>query len=63
MAYKIIRTATYEEQTGVEITAILDTAGELDALGTNWAPGSIAFVADSGLPTYVLNASGEWKET
>ena len=31
-------------------------------LGADFAPGSIAMVADKGVPSYMLNASGEWKE-
>lgn len=45
-----------------EITAILDSAADLDDLGTNYAPGSVAIVADRGAPTYMLNASKLWKE-
>lgn len=63
MAYKIIRTQTNDEQTGVEITAVLDSAADLTELGNSWAPGSVAVVADTGLPVYMMNASGEWKET
>ncbi len=72
MAYKIIRDNCNDEQVGHEIVAILDSAADLAALselkvpvcGRPYAaPGSLAIVADSGLPTYVLNASGEWKET
>jgi len=63
MAYKIIRTQTNDKQTGVEITAVLDSAADLAALGTGWAPGSMAVVADAGLPVYVMNASRQWKET
>lgn len=42
MAYKIIRSKFYQYQTGTEITAILDAASDLTALGTDYAPGSIA---------------------
>ena len=62
MAYKIIRSKFYQYQTGTEITAILDAASDLTVLGTDYAPGSIAIVADSGAATYMLNASGTWKE-
>lgn len=60
--YKIIRHRTNCEQGGSEITALLDSASDLSSVGTDWAPGSFAVIADKGLPTYVLNASGEWKE-
>lgn len=72
MAYKIIRDNCNDEQVGHEIVAILDSAADLEALselkvpvcGRRYAaPGSLAIVADKDLPTYVLNASGEWKET
>ncbi len=62
MAYKIIRTKTNEEQPGVEIEAILDAESDLEALGTDYAPGSVAMVADTGAPVYMMNASGQWKE-
>lgn len=63
MAYKIIRDMSELYQTGREITAVLDSDADLEDLiageGT-LAPGSIAIVADAGMPTYVLNASGAW---
>lgn len=61
MAYKIIRSMSDKHQTGEEITAILDSASDLNALGTEYAAGSVALVAASGVPAYMLNASGEWK--
>lgn len=62
MAYQIIRRDENKYQPGTEITAILDAAADLDSLGTTWSPGSVAIVADSGTPTYMLNASKVWKE-
>ena len=62
MAYKIIRDENNKYQMGREITAILDAVSDLDSLGTDYCPGSVAMVADSGAPVYMLNASGEWKE-
>ena len=44
------------------ITAVLDSSADLESLGTGYCAGSIAMVADKGVPTYMLNASGEWKE-
>lgn len=62
MAYKIIRDENNKYQMGREITAILDAVSDLDSLGTDYCPGSVAMVADSGAPVYMLNASGVWKE-
>ena len=62
MAYKIIRDENNKYQMGREITAILDAVSDLDSLGTDFCPGSVAMVADSGAPVYMLNASGAWKE-
>ena len=62
MAYKIIRDENNKYQMGREITAILDAVSDLDSLGTEFCPGSVAMVADSGAPVYMLNASGAWKE-
>ena len=61
MAYRIIREYKNQYQTGTEITAILDSTDDLTSLGSDYAPGSIAIVADSGVPSYMLNASLEWK--
>lgn len=66
MAYKIIRAKSNTYTSGREITAVLDTADDLYSLQVNesgMSPGSIAIVADAGLTSYVLNASGEWKST
>ena len=65
MAYSITKRTLVRYQNGheiVEITAVLDSVSDLASLGTDFAPGSIAMVADKGVPTYMLNASGEWKE-
>lgn len=62
MAYKIIRDENNKYQLGREIEAVLDSTADLDSLGTDYAPGSVAIVADKGAPAYMLNASGEWKE-
>lgn len=62
MAYKIIREYKNQYQTGTEITAVLDSTDDLTSLGNDYTPGSMAMVADSGLPTYMLNASLVWKE-
>lgn len=43
-----------------QVTIVCDAASDVADLPTGYAPGSIAVVADSGLPTYVLNASGTW---
>ena len=65
MAYKIIEqefVRRVNRKTIYRITAVLDSPSDLEALGTNYPPGSIAMVADVGVPTYMMNASGEWKE-
>lgn len=63
MAYNIIRLRNNEEQLGQEITAVLDSSADLAALGTGWAPGSKAIVADESGEVFMVNASGEWKKT
>lgn len=65
MAYKIIRDMSELHQTGREITAVLDSASDLQALIAaegELAPGSTAVVAAKGRPTYILNASGQWAD-
>lgn len=65
MAYSITKRTLVRYQDGheiVEITAVLDSVSDLAALGTDYAPGSIAMVADKGVPSYILNVSGQWKE-
>lgn len=67
MAYKIIdikmHNSDFKAGRGREIiTAVLDSSDDLVTLGTGYCAGSIAMVADKGVPSYMLNASGEWKE-
>ena len=65
MAYSITKRTLVRYHNGHEIdeiTAMLDSVSDLSSLGTDFAPGSIAMVADKGVPSYMLNASGEWKE-
>ena len=67
MAYRIIKVEIPEPRPGGEeyraiITAVLDSSDDLDALGTDYSPGSVAIVADKGVSSYMLNASGMWKE-
>lgn len=65
MAYSIIQSRLDRYQNGkqvIEISAVLDSIDDLASLGTDYAPGSVALVADKGAPVYMLNASGVWKE-
>ncbi len=62
MAFQLIRVRTNCEQGGSEITALCDSLSDLEQVGTDWAAGSFAVIADKGMPTYVLNASKQWKE-
>ena len=64
MAWKI----TNRETKGVDgdvaqVVIVCDTESDISDLPTTYAPGSIAVVADSGLPVYLLNASGTWADT
>lgn len=61
MAFKIIRSKNFH-QYGHEIVAILDSANDLEDLGSGFAPGSTAMVAAKDGPIYMVNASGEWEE-
>lgn len=65
MAYKIINYA-FPGVAGAKpiITAVLDDAASLEELKASgeYHPGSTAVVAASGLPAYMVNASGEWVE-
>ena len=61
MAWRI----TNRETKGVDgdvaqVVIVCDAEADVSDLPDTYAPGSIAVVADSGLPVYVLNASGEW---
>lgn len=64
MAYKIIKTEqSYLGKEGYPvITAVLDSADDLNELGNHYGAGSIAIVAIKNLVTYMMNASGEWSE-
>lgn len=64
MAYKIIRSQKNSFQSGREVMAVLDSEADLTSLSANegeLSPGSIAIIATTGLPSYMLNVSGEWK--
>lgn len=43
-----------------QVTIVMDSTSDASDLPTGYAPGSIAVVADSGMATYMLNASGTW---
>ena len=64
MAYRIIKTepSLIGEISRPVIMAVLDSNDDLAALSNNYGTGSVAIVADKGVPAYMLNASGEWKE-
>lgn len=58
-------TITNEKREGVpgnvpQIVIVCDSASDVAGLPTDYAAGSIAIIAGSGLPVYVLNASGTW---
>jgi len=62
MAYRIVQ-KEFNPNTGKNLVEIvLDSDSDLSEVGTDYSPGSIAVVADSGAPSYMLNASEEWKE-
>ena len=62
MAFAIVK----KEVQGVQgadpiVTIIMDSTSDASDLPTaGCAPGSMAIAADSGMPTYMLNASGTW---
>lgn len=61
MAWKI----TNRETKGVDgdvaqVVIVCDAAADVDDLPTTYAPGSIAIVADSGLPAFLLGPAGTW---
>lgn len=60
MAYKIVRERIDYDQVGREITAILDSAGDLANLGTDFCPGSLAIIAGAGAATTNSIATYEW---
>ena len=66
MAYKILSSETVAMESGAkpQITAVLDSADDLEGLKASgdYHPGSIAYVAEEGLPAHMVNASGEWVE-
>lgn len=43
-----------------QVTIVCDSSSDVSDLPTGYAPGSIAIVADTGSPAYMLNASGSW---
>lgn len=43
-----------------QVTIVCDSTSDVSDLPETYAPGSIAVVADSGMATYMLNASGSW---
>ena len=64
MAWRI----TNRETKGVDgdvpqVVIVCDAESDVSDLPTTYAAGSIAVVADSGLPVYLLNASGTWADT
>lgn len=64
MAWKITNRLTQSVDGDVpQVVIVCDAAADVSDLPTTYAPGSIALVADEGLPLYVLNASGTWADT
>lgn len=43
-----------------QVTIVCDAAADVADLPTTYAPGSIAIVADSGLPAFLLGPDGTW---
>lgn len=61
MGFRIIRDFREKYQDGHEIVAILDFAEDLTALGTNFAPGSKAYIP--GGAEWEMGANGHWMST
>ena len=45
-----------------QVTIIMESASDVSNLPTTFAAGSIAIVADEGLPVYMLGVDGAWHE-
>ena len=45
-----------------QVTIVCDAGTNKNALPTGYAPGSFAIVAESGMPVYMVDASGEWAD-
>lgn len=45
-----------------QVTIVCDAAADVADLPTGYAPGSLAIVAESGMPVYMVDASGEWAD-
>ena len=50
---------TQAEQSG-QVEIYVDNAEAIAGLGTDYTPGSRAYVMTAGLPTYMLNNAKEW---
>jgi len=66
---RILTTSGESTQYQYRIVAVIDNGGavadntDLTALGTDFAPGSIAIApTDDSTDVYILNASHEWKK-
>ena len=58
--YKIIKKELCADSEPL-VTIVMDSSSDVSDLPTTGcAAGSIAIIADSDLPVYVLNASGTW---
>ena len=61
MAIKLVKQESGIYDADLLETYIIDTAEDVSKLPKS-SPGSIAVVADTSRKTFMVNASGEWKE-
>ena len=62
MAFQVISREGVLSGDKVQVEIVLDSTADVANLSTDYAPGSLAYVADKGIPLYMLSPSGEWKE-
>jgi hypothetical protein len=60
--YKITVSKYYPSVGKYYVEIVMDSAEDAQSLPGGYAPSSIAVVADEGMPCWMVNASGEWRE-
>ena len=61
MSYSIIENEGRMTGTKPRVEIVMDEAADITNVPTDFMPGSIAYAATEGLPSYMLSPSGTWE--
>ena len=61
MSYAIIENEGVMTGNKPRVEIVLDSVDDISSVPTDFMPGSVAYAATEGMPTFMLSPSGTWE--